>query len=341
MFVLENIKKREIWVDNVKVLAISLVVFGHLMQSFKLSGIITDGSAVNGFLDIIYMFHVPLFFICSGFLYQHLTKKQGAKEYGKNILKKLMALGIPYFVFSTVTYLFKTVFSSSVNTQNDKSLADMLFINPTAPYWFLYALFLLFLVSPILKSKLDAGLRLGISLILYIIIYTVDLSFLPGIVHTFVFQISGNLIWFVLGMEISYFRLDEKFNKNFGVLFIVFIAAAILTIVYKINFATLDLILGFVACFAIINLIGGLCVGKKQSKFLAFLSKYIMPIFLMHTIFAAGVRAVLFKFGIQNSLVHIILGLCASFILPIIAGFIMENIRLDFLYSPTKYIKIK
>lgn len=341
MFVLENIKKREIWVDNVKVLAISLVVFGHLMQSFRLSGIIADSSAVGGFLDIIYLFHVPLFFICSGFLYQHLTKKQGAKEYGKNILKKLLALGVPYFVFSIVTYLFKSIFSSSVNTQNDSSLADMLFINPTAPYWFLYALFLLFLVSPILKSKIDAGLRLGISLILYIIIYTVDLSFLPGIVHTFVFQISGNLIWFVLGMELSYFRINKKFNKNFGVLFIIFLAAAILKTVYKINFAALDLLLGFVACFALISLIGGLCNGKKQSKFLAFLSKYIMPIFLMHTICAAGVRAVLFKIGIQSSLIHIIFGLCASFILPIIAAFIMENIKLDFLYAPTKYIKIK
>lgn len=98
---MENIKKREIWVDNVKVLAISLVVFGHLMQSFRLSGIIADSSAVGGFLDIIYLFHVPLFFICSGFLYQHLTKKQGAKEYGKNILKKLWHSAFPTLFFQS------------------------------------------------------------------------------------------------------------------------------------------------------------------------------------------------------------------------------------------------
>lgn len=338
---MENIKKREIWVDDVKVLAISLVVIGHLVQSFKLSGIIADSSLVNGFLEIIYMFHVPLFFICSGFLYQHLTKKQGAKEFGKNILKKLIALGIPYFVFSTVTYLFKNIFSSSVNRQNDKSLADMLFINPTAPYWFLYALFFLFLVSPILKLKIDAGIRLGISVILYIIIEAVDLSFLPGIVHTFVYQISGNLVWFVLGMEISFFKAHEKFNKKGGLLFILFIAASILSVIFKISFVSMDLILGVIACFAIISLIGGLCKNKNQNKFLAFMSKYIMPIFLMHTICAAGVRAVLFKIGVQNSIIHIILGLCASFILPVIAAFIMEKIKLDFLYSPTKYIKIK
>lgn len=338
---MDSVKKREIWVDDVKILAISLVVIGHLVQSFKLSGILADGDTVNGFLKIIYLFHVPLFFICSGFLYQHLTKKQGAKDFGKTILKKLIALGIPYFVFSIVTYLFKTIFSSSVNKQNDQSLADMLFINPTAPYWFLYALFLLFLVSPILKSKTDAGLRLGISLFLYIIINTLDLSFLPGIVHTFVFQISGNLIWFVLGMEISYFKLNEKFNKNFGFLFIVFIAASILIFIREINIVPLDLILGFIACFALINLIGGLCKNKKQNKVSAFISKYIMPIFLMHTICAAGVRAVLFKIGIQNSPIHIVFGLCASFILPVIAALIMEKIKLDFLYAPTKYIKIK
>lgn len=337
---MENTRKREIWVDNVKIFAISLVVIGHLLQSFKLSGIITDGIVVNDFLQIIYIFHVPLFFICSGFLYQHLTKKQGAKEYGKNILKKLIALGVPYFVFSIATYLSKNIFSSSVNTQNDKSLLDALFITPQAPYWFLYALFLLFLVSPILKSKIDASIRLGIALILYIILEAVDLSFLPSIVYAVFYQISGNLIWFVLGMEIAYFKLNEKLHTANGVLFVLFIALAIIAINKNIDFVARDLFLGLVACFAIISLVCGLCKNRKQSKFLAFMAEYIMPIFLMHTIFAAGVRAVLFKIGIENNLIHIIAGLCASFILPIIAGFIMKLIKLDILFSPTKYIKI-
>lgn len=62
-----------------------------------------------------------------------------------------------------------------------------------------------------------------------------------------------------------------------------------------------------------------------------------MPIFLMHTIFAAGIRSVLFKLGITNSAIHIVLGLIITFIGPIIATVLMEKLHLDFLLYPLKY----
>ena len=65
-----------------------------------------------------------------------------------------------------------------------------------------------------------------------------------------------------------------------------------------------------------------------------------MPVYLMHTIFAAGLRSVLLKIGITNGAVHIVLGIAVSFIGPIVAIEIMKRLKLDIFVYPAKYIKI-
>lgn len=67
-----------------------------------------------------------------------------------------------------------------------------------------------------------------------------------------------------------------------------------------------------------------------------------MPIFLMHTLFAAPLRTVLFKLGIQNAVIHVILGIAISFIGPMIAAIIMKKSKwLEFFLYPGKFIKMR
>lgn len=145
-------KKREIWVDDVKVIACTLVVLGHFFQSMVKSNILADNDLYSWFIQTIYYFHVPLFFICSGYLYQKISKVDSFSSYGKNIVKKLLALGVPYFVFSTATWVLKFIFADAVNTELDGILVT-LFVAPTAPYWYLYCLFFIFLITPTFKNK--------------------------------------------------------------------------------------------------------------------------------------------------------------------------------------------
>lgn len=139
-------RKREVWVDDVKVVACILVVLGHFFQSMTKAGIIPAGNLYEWFNIIIYYFHVPLFFICSGYLYQKYSKVNSFKSWKNNVLKKALALGVPYVTFSTATWVLKKVFSSNVNDQIG-SFGDTLLLHPTAPYWYLYALFFIFLVT--------------------------------------------------------------------------------------------------------------------------------------------------------------------------------------------------
>ena len=73
-----------------------------------------------------------------------------------------------------------------------------------------------------------------------------------------------------------------------------------------------------------------------------FLAKYTMPIFMMHTLFAAPMRSVLLKLGIGSSVIHVVLGLGISFIGPIIAAWIMKKTKwLEFFLYPNKFVKIR
>lgn len=158
-----NMKLREIWVDNVKVIACILVVIGHFFMSMVTASVLPDTDFYQWFRQTIYYFHVPLFFICSGYLYQKLSRVDDIHSWRKNISRKALNLGVPYFVFSFTTWFLKTVFSGSVNTQIG-GLFDTLFIHPTAPYWYLYALFFLFLITPTFRNKSIAMIGLLIAL---------------------------------------------------------------------------------------------------------------------------------------------------------------------------------
>ena len=86
------------------------------------------------------------------------------KSYLKNISKKALALGIPYVTFSSATWVLKTVFSRDVNNQIG-GFCDTLFLHPTAPYWYLYALFFIFLVTPTFSTVKMTAVGLAVAIV--------------------------------------------------------------------------------------------------------------------------------------------------------------------------------
>uniref|UniRef100_A0A7C3NH83 Acyltransferase 3 domain-containing protein n=1 Tax=candidate division WOR-3 bacterium TaxID=2052148 RepID=A0A7C3NH83_UNCW3 len=79
--------KREYWLDIAKSIGIFLVVLGH--------------TSINENLKIfIYSFHIPLFFLISGFLFK-------TNDNFKNFfIKQFKRFIIPYYIFSIITYIF-------------------------------------------------------------------------------------------------------------------------------------------------------------------------------------------------------------------------------------------
>ncbi len=333
--------KREYWVDFVKAYACILVVLGHFFQSMIASDIIQRSFITTLFNSTIYYFHVPLFFICSGYLYQKYTKVNDFTQWKNNSLKKLLTLGVPYFVFSTVTWILKTLFSGYVNNESDDILTS-LFLKPISPYWYLYALFFLFIIIPTFQNRKIAKTALVIALILKAI------SFIPYKIDIYALNtVLDNAIWFVIGMCLESFGFGWKFpsKKHLSVSIafgIVFVFSSIILCIKDISSYFIGFILGLLACFSTILLSKIYESSHLIKKVSLWCAEYTLPVFLMHTIFAASLRSLLFKLGINSVSVHIILGIFITFAGPVIACLIMRRVKwMDFLLKPSKYVKLK
>ena len=327
------VKTREKWVDDVKVIACILVVLGHFFQSMTKANILSENDLYEWFNTTIYYFHVPLFFICSGYLYQKYSKVNDFKNWKKNVAKKALALGVPYVTFSTATWVLKTIFSDSVNDQIG-GLGDTLLLHPTSPYWYLYALFFIFLITPTFSTVKMAVVGLTIAALAKTFILTGG--------GTGIYAVSivlANEIWFVLGMSVCAFNVELRGKKLQGtVIGLLFLGLSVAVYMVDIQNSAVSFVLGLLACAAVILLIADF--EEKSGKAMGFLARYTMPVFLMHTLFAAPLRSVLLKIGISNTAIHVVLGLGISFAGPIAAAWIMKKTKwLEFFLYPNKLMK--
>lgn len=334
-----NIKTRYFWVDNIKFACCILVVLGHTFSGLVQAGILKDGVLFNLFIQAVYTFHVPLFFVCSGFLYQKSNRVHTAKSWGTNALNKLLNLGVPYVVFTVITVVLKGFFSDSVNTQNSSGLLKTIFLNPVAPYWYLYVLFFLFLIIPCVNTKKQMLVLLltGFAARAVYLLCVEGSIILPYVIGA----ILGRLIWFVIGMSLSFDFVNLKSVYSKVLMIISGVIAIVICLCFYQEYRieqNVQTIIGLLFVFSIIILSQNLhfdFIDKLSCKF----SEYFMPVYVMHTIFSAGLRSILLKLGIDNSAIHIICGLIAGFAFPILVYSIIKKIPLlQFFFYPKKAI---
>lgn len=337
---LPRVKKHEIWIDSIKLFACILVVAGHFFMSMEAAGIISNTDIYAWFIKTIYYFHVPLFFVCSGYLFQKYSTVDSMKSWGRNIAKKAVGLGIPYIVFSTVTWVLKFAFSGSVNDEVKSNLLYTLVLDPISPYWYLYCLFFIFLVTPTFRTKKAMGIGIGAALLMKLVAV---FERTPEIYMISV--VCENEIWFVLGMclaKLGFRKMQLKYQGVRAVIgMIAFLGLSIYVYHAKIWFWGIEFLMGLFACLVVVEAFS--CFTKRETpgKYFAFLAKSTLPIYLLHTIFAACFRTVLIKLNIYHTGIHILGGLVISFAGPMFVTMIMKKIKvINFLIYPQQYIRI-
>lgn len=336
-------RQREYWVDYTKVFACILVVLGHLLQGLNRANIQWNNNLYVYINAFIYIFHMPLFMCLSGYLYKKYTKIKDWKEYFIFVKKKFINLGIPYVVFYISYVLMNMLFSSSVNSQ--KGIQDILNIltDPMPPFWFLYALFFIFLVIPILEKIFKDNKN--------VIILTLFLAHIINVyIQTGIYAIdivAEYAIYFYFGAYLSD-KLKSSFkSKNVTILLIGFVILSLLYCYITLNnIITNNITILIKLILAIIGIIVNIQLFKNISKYIEknnlfyLLSKYTFPIYLMHTFFSAGIRIVLLKLNIDNFYIQFILGFGLGIVGPILVAKILEKIKYgNIILYPLKTIK--
>ena len=121
---------------------------------------------------------------------------------------------------------------------------------------------------------------------------------------------------------------------------LLFVILSIVVYTAEISGSAISFAMGLLACVAVILMVAD--CEDEFGKCMDFLAKYTMPIFLMHTLFAAPMRSVLLKVGVTNAVIHVVLGLGISVAGPIIAAWIMKKTKwLEFFLYPNKVLQRK
>ena len=336
-------RQREYWVDYTKVFACVLVVLGHLLQGLSRANIQWNNNLYDYINAFIYIFHMPLFMCLSGYLYKKYTKIKEWKEYFIFVKKKFINLGIPYVVFYISYVLINMLFSSSVNSQ--KGIQDILNIltDPMPPFWFLYALFFIFLVIPTLE-KIFKDNKNVIILTLFLV-HIINMYIQTGIYAIDI--VAEYAIYFYFGAYLCDKLKSSYKSKNVTILLICFVILSLLYCYITLNnIITNNITMLFKLILAIIGIIVNIQLFKNISKYIEknnlfyLLSKYTFPIYLMHTFFSAGIRIVLLKLNIDNFYIQFILGFGFGIVGPIIVAKILEKFKYgNIVLYPLKTIK--
>lgn len=320
-------KKRIDWIDTAKGIGIILVVLGHVNQNKNLQ-------------YFIYSFHMPLFFIISGYLYE--TKEKYIQKKAKRIL-------IPYLIFSLCTYLYWFFIEKNIRVQIVSPLEQ--FINIfiarggdqnyifNVVMWFLPCLFITEIIFNFLYTKIKVKYKQFILLLIIMIfsilgfiypnVASIRLPFCVDIVLT-------SIVFYYIGLL---FRnkenyINNKIRKNTKTQLFLLIIFLIFTIILSniekgINLNNIlydsftllyiTAILGFLVIYIISN--------KIKFKLLNYLGKESLYIMCLHepikraelTIFSKIINVEVdalrqnILFSIINTIV--IIGICVAIIL--------------------------
>ncbi|MFG2089240.1 MULTISPECIES: acyltransferase family protein [unclassified Spirillospora] len=169
-------KQRDPFFDNAKYFAILLVVMGHAIANVR-----SDVPFAKALYIFVYMFHMPLFIVITGYLSRNWTFSTGKAR------KLITHVGVPYVTFEIAYALFAWLAGGE--------RLEFSLLQPYWLMWFMCALFLWRLSTPVWQQvRWPLALAVAFSLLSY-------MSDLGGAFN--IHRVLGLLPLFVLGLSLK------------------------------------------------------------------------------------------------------------------------------------------
>lgn len=205
-------EKRSKMVDTLRVVCILLVIFMHSSNVPEKYFSVPD--IVGSFNQFFGFFRMPLFFFLAGYSVKKFTKYNYFCEF---IGKKIKVILFPYVFFILIINLLKYTLSSFTdNSIINFNIAYLLreIMNPSLGYyWFLMALFIIFLFYPVYSYFLELNKYIIILLIAVLATFSAwDLD----VIEAFqLYKIKVYFVYFFIGAFVGkHYNLD-KIDINF------------------------------------------------------------------------------------------------------------------------------
>jgi fucose 4-O-acetylase-like acetyltransferase len=168
-------KTRDPWLDNAKMVLVTVVVVGHMMV------LVPSSTPESRVYDFIYYFHIPAFVLLTGYLSKSFRYSR------RHLWALLTTMVVPYVIFSWLMIHWREALD-----QVPPGLEW--FLNPRWPMWYLAVVIIWRLATPLLRIH---PVMVPVS---------IAVSLLGGLTNQELFDINramGLLPFFVIGLHLA------------------------------------------------------------------------------------------------------------------------------------------
>ncbi|MCO7177119.1 acyltransferase family protein [Sporolactobacillus kofuensis] len=343
--------ERQTWLDSVKGIAIILVVLGHAALGLLLTNKTTsDRQFLTVIHDFIYTFHMPLFFVVSGYLYGLTRRINNWNSYFIFSKKKLLAIGIPYIIFSVIQVTLSIVGGSIV--REPLTIRDLVLIPifPVQYLWFLYVLLFLFLFL----ALLDRLIKRQLIVFLIVIVLNIVGWYWNSDIYLINALFADSIYFYIGKLLVGRSQLIKKGIFSLGIM-ILFGVLVIIHFFFNTPLLGIGLLrvsegsqifpsimLSVITAISGSLLIMSISIKFIKSKFIQYLGRESMVIYLLSENVTTLIRAILFKVGITGGIEQFLIGSIVALFGSIVIYKIIAKIKLfDFMFYPTRYLRLR
>ncbi|OXB07623.1 acyltransferase [Flavobacterium pectinovorum] len=315
-----NTKENFLWISNLRVIAVIAVIFVHTASPLVMKFGVLSNQLWNyaNFYDAIFRFCVPVFVMISGAL---LLNKE--YEFRTFFIKRFIRIGLP-FLFWSICYVLYSIFIKTDDYKKlhffgiIKKLIRSVYFGSAYHLWYVYMLFGLILIIPILNVWISKAKKSEIHY--FLLLWSITLLFKnfgfenykPAIDLSY---FSGYVGYLVLGYYLSVIEI-KNIKKWRIIAILVFILGSLITFFStywfsvskgKIDsslydFFSFNVLLASIGIFIFFRLSNFL--NSKTNVVLVQISNLSYGIYLIHVL----VLSILDSFGINASFINPVIG---------------------------------
>lgn len=320
--------KKDLSIETLRGLAIILVVMGHVIGSDIDGGMKVEE---NSFLRHLYFtfqyLRMPLFTVISGWVYA--LRPAQSNNLGDFIIKKARRILLPLIFVGGTYYIIQSLIPGTNFSYELKDIWQIL-IFPYTFYWYLQALFIVFVIVAIIDSKALANtftkwlILFGLSIVLLLVKNTLFPASVPNF---FGFKMGIYLLpFFVIGVGIK--RFKNYFDNKIFVWCCALILITGVIVQQLIWYGVIDYKLSSSSGLGLLIGLTGVIICLRihfTVRWLVWMGSYAYTIFLFHSFGTSGGRIILYKLGIFSTPMVFFASLLLGLFIPIIIEIILDK----------------
>lgn len=300
-------KPREVYIDYAKGIAILCVILGHIIGGLEDTGL--HNKLFCNLHTAIYCFHMPLMFVCSGYLEGYADLRDKYYSFDRYCWHNIKALYIPYLIFAYTFWAVKFL----VFEGNNKVALSGLITNVYSGYmsfWFLMALLLIKMIHGLFEYL---EVKAYVNVFFWIVIFVINIVLLAygediGVLYWLYWG-----IYYCIGFYMNKYRLLERksvlivWSIMFGVIGLI-LPGEIETIYRKFFIGVAVSVMILLLAYEV----------KLKNRFIIYAGRNSMVFYLFHLFTTPSIRALLSHYQISNYVVYVAVEFIGSVVMCII-----------------------